>query len=92
MSIGPTPGASVAEKALLVGVALAGQDPLSAQASLDELARLAESAGAQVAGKILQQRRSLDRSDKASARPHRRNPLSDLESGGKGLAILDGIW
>jgi GTP-binding protein HflX len=50
----------VPERALLVGVVLAGQDPQDAEASLDELARLADSAGAVVAGRVLQQRRSLD--------------------------------
>ena len=50
----------MAERALLVGVVLGNQDPDEAARSLDELARLAESAGAEVAGRLLQQRRSLD--------------------------------
>jgi GTP-binding protein HflX len=51
---------SVADRALLVGVTLAAQDPRESQSSLDELARLAESAGAEVVGRVQQQRRSLD--------------------------------
>ena len=50
----------MAERAILVGVTLAGQDPDASMASLEELARLTESAGAEVAGRLLQQRRSLD--------------------------------
>jgi GTP-binding protein HflX len=50
----------VTERAYLVGVGRSGQDSAEAEASLDELARLAESAGAVVAGRMLQQRRSLD--------------------------------
>lgn len=48
------------ESALLAGVVLAGADPGEAERSLDELARLAESAGAKVAGRSLQARRALD--------------------------------
>lgn len=50
----------MAEKALLVGVSLPGQEPAVPKASLDELERLAESAGALVVGRELQARRSLD--------------------------------
>jgi GTP-binding protein HflX len=50
----------VAERALLIGVALAGADAQEAARSLDELARLADSAGAQVVGRHLQSRRSID--------------------------------
>lgn len=50
----------MAESAFLAGVCLAGQDPEDARRSLDELQRLAESAGAQVVGRALQARRALD--------------------------------
>ena len=50
----------MAETALLVGVALAGAPEGAAQASLDELERLALSAGALVAGRLLQARRGPD--------------------------------
>jgi GTP-binding protein HflX len=50
----------VAERVLLAGVLLSGGDPDQAERSLDELARLAESAGAEVAGRSLQARRALD--------------------------------
>lgn len=50
----------MAEKALLAGVQLGDQAPDAAERSLDELARLAESAGARVVGRSLQARRSLD--------------------------------
>lgn len=50
----------MAEAALLAGVSLPGQDPEAARRSLDELARLAESAGARVVGRALQARRGVD--------------------------------
>jgi GTP-binding protein HflX len=50
----------VAERALLVGVALSSQAGGEAEASLLELERLAGSAGAQVLGSVLQARRGPD--------------------------------
>lgn len=50
----------MAEGAWLAGVALGGQDLAEARRSLDELARLAESAGAVVVGRSLQARRGPD--------------------------------
>jgi GTPase len=72
----------------LAGVALAGQAPEEAERSLDELTRLAESAGAVVVGRSLQGRRSLDpatyigtgKADELKAR---------AEALGAGLVIFD---
>jgi GTP-binding protein HflX len=50
----------VIEQALLVGVALPDPGPEAEERSLDELARLAESAGARVVGRSIQARRSPD--------------------------------
>ena len=50
----------MAEQALLVGVSLNASAVADAEASLLELERLADSAGAQVVGSLLQARRSLD--------------------------------
>lgn len=50
----------MAERALLIGVALDQADPGEAEASLLELERLASSAGAVVVGRLLQARRSPD--------------------------------
>ena len=49
------------QKALLVGVALPAIPRWEAEDSLDELARLAETATLEVAGRVLQARRSVDR-------------------------------
>ena len=48
-----------AEKALLAGLALPGRE-MEAEASQEELARLAESAGAEVVGRSLQARAAPD--------------------------------
>ncbi|HID11352.1 MAG TPA: GTPase HflX [Candidatus Latescibacteria bacterium] len=48
------------EKALLVGVLLPWQDPMSVGDSLEELARLADTAGAEVIGKVVQRRDRID--------------------------------
>jgi GTP-binding protein HflX len=50
----------MAERALLVGVALSSQAAGEAEASLAELERLAGSAGAEVLGRVLQARRGPD--------------------------------
>ena len=50
----------MAEAAILVGVSLPETPQGEAQASMDELARLAQSAGATVAGSLLQARRGID--------------------------------
>lgn len=47
-------------RAFLVGVALAGQFVVEVEEHLDELAALAESAGAQVVGRALQPRKAID--------------------------------
>ncbi|MGQ0744175.1 MAG: GTPase HflX [Acidimicrobiales bacterium] len=48
------------ETVVLVGVALGGADSASAQASLDELAALADTAGADEAARVLQRREAPD--------------------------------
>jgi GTP-binding protein HflX len=78
----------VAERALLAGALLPGQDAAEAQASLDELARLAESAGAEVAGRLLQQRRGLDPATYIGA--GKLKELGELAgTSGAGLVIFD---
>lgn len=48
------------EKAILVGVELSGEDPGQAAYSLEELVRLADTAGADVLQRVIQKRNKLD--------------------------------
>jgi GTP-binding protein HflX len=48
------------ERAVLVGVELPGGDPLDGEESLDELARLCDTAGVQVSARTLQRRKQPD--------------------------------
>ncbi len=48
------------EKALLIGLRMPGTEPEEAKESLEELARLADTAGAVVEGKIIQAKKSID--------------------------------
>ncbi len=48
------------ERVILVGVSTREQDPTATRQHLDELARLADSAGAEIAGEIVQHRQTLD--------------------------------
>ena len=48
------------ERVVLVGVSTKDQDPVATRQHLAELARLADSAGAEIAGEIVQNRQTLD--------------------------------
>jgi len=76
------------EKAILVGIELTGDDPEQTAYSLEELARLADTAGADVAGRLVQKR---DKPDNATFLG--RGKVEELavlcREHGAGLAIFD---
>jgi len=59
---GETREEAVEEKAILLGVCLAGESPESARQSLEELRALADTAGAVVVGEVIQNREKPDAS------------------------------
>lgn len=65
MNIAPTEAArgrhwNKKERVVLVGVSTKDQDPVATRQHLAELARLADSAGAEIAGEVVQNRQTLD--------------------------------
>lgn len=61
MTTRPSPSApKIRRRAFLIGVALPDQEPLAADEHLDELAALADTAGAEVVGRAIQARKAPD--------------------------------